>query len=29
MNLNVPTNGLPLKRDVFTIFLASYTSLEM
>ena len=29
MNLNVPTNGLPLNRDVFTMFLASYTSLVM
>ena len=26
-NLNVLTNGLPLNRDVFTMFLASYTSL--
>ena len=25
MNLNVPTNGLPLNRNVFTMFLASYT----
>ena len=23
-NLNVPTNRLPLNRDVFTMFLASY-----
>ena len=29
MNLNVPTNGLPLNRDVFTMFLASYTYLVM
>ena len=29
MNLNVPTNGLPLSRNVFTIFLTSYTSLVM
>ena len=29
MNLNVHTNGLPLNRDVFTMFLASYTSLVM
>ena len=28
-NLNVPTNGLSLNRDIFTIFLASYTSLVM
>ena len=28
-NLNVPINGLPLNRDVFTIFLVSYTSLVM
>ena len=26
-NLNVPTNGLPLSRDVFTMFLALYTFL--
>ena len=29
MNLNMPTNGLPLNKDVFTMFLASYTSLVM
>ena len=28
-NLNEPTNGLPLNRDVFTMFLNSYTSLVM
>ena len=27
MNLNVPTNGLSPNKDVFTRFLASYTSL--
>ena len=25
MNLNMSTNGLPLNKDVFTMFLASYT----
>ena len=28
-NLNVSTNGLPLNRDVFTMFLASYASLVL
>ena len=28
-NLNMPTNELPQNIDVFTIFLASYTSLVM
>ena len=28
-NLNVPTSGLSLNRDVFTMFLVSYTYLVM
>ena len=28
-NLNVSTNGLPLNKDAFTMFLALYTSLVL